>query len=208
MNGKLKAALMGAAVLVFVGIGLMALKSPDEIVMQDRGMDNSPGMTEEKKAMSEEATPMAAPAVSTMMNKGNPAPAFELKDLKGNTHTLADYQGQKVYLKFWASWCSICLAGLEDINALSAEDKDFVVLTVVSPGFSGEQSREDFITWYGGMEGMNQTVLLDDGGVVARAYGVRAYPTSAYIGSDGILVKSLPGHRDNEGIKEVFEGIK
>lgn len=200
MNRNLKIALMAAAILALAGIGLMTLRSQDEKAMQDKVMAQTENMMEE--------TPMAAPAVPDMMNNGNPAPAFELKDLQGNTHSLAAYKGQKVYIKFWASWCSICLAGLEEVNALSAEDTDFVVLTVVSPGFSGEQSSEDFIQWYGGLDAMNQTVLLDDGGAVAKAYGVRAYPTSAYIGSDGILVKSLPGHRDNEGIKEAFEGIK
>ncbi len=28
----------------------------------------------------------------------------------GKTYHLSDYKGKKVYLNFWASWCSICLA--------------------------------------------------------------------------------------------------
>jgi len=180
----------------------------DKTPMEKAPMNETPMKEAPMKEAPMEETPMAAPTEPMVMNPGKAAPAFELKDIQGNTHSLADYQGQKVYIKFWASWCSICLAGLEDVNALAAEDQDFAVLTVVSPEFSGEQSREDFIRWYTGLDAMSQTVLLDDGGAVARAYGVRAYPTSAYIGSDGILVKSLPGHRDNDGIKETFEGIK
>ena len=50
------------------------------------------------------------------MNKGNPAPDFEMMDLNGNTVKLSDFAGEKVYIKYWASWCPICLGGLEDIN--------------------------------------------------------------------------------------------
>ena len=38
--------------------------------------------------------------------------------------------------------------------------------------------------------------------------GVRGYPTSEYIGSDGVMVRLVPGHADNETIKTVFESVK
>lgn len=141
-------------------------------------------------------------------NKGREAAAFTLTDLDGNSHTLADYKGKKVYVKFWASWCSICLAGLDELNTLSGEDNDFEVLTIVTPGYRGEQSTEDFKKWFASRSGVeNITVLLDEGGDIAKAYAVRGYPTSAYIGSDGILVKTLPGHNTNDQIKTSFDKI-
>ena len=36
--------------------------------------------------------------------------SIQLEDLEGNEVTLADYEGKNVYVKFWASWCPICLA--------------------------------------------------------------------------------------------------
>ena len=30
--------------------------------------------------------------------------------LDGKQVSLADYKGKKIYLKFWASWCPICLS--------------------------------------------------------------------------------------------------
>ena len=33
-----------------------------------------------------------------------PAPAFELPDLSGQTHRLADLRGKVVLLFFWATW--------------------------------------------------------------------------------------------------------
>ena len=141
--------------------------------------------------------------------KEGQAPSFELVDVQGNKHNLADYKGQKVYVKFWASWCSICLAGLEELNTLAGEEQDFVVLTIVSPGYNNEKKSDAFIKWFSGVEeASNITVLLDEDGTIAKQYGVRAYPTSAYNGSDGTLLQTLPGHVSNEQIIDKFKEIE
>ena len=144
-----------------------------------------------------------------MMNQGNPAPDFEMMDLDGNTVKLSDFKGEKVYLKYWASWCPICLGGLEDINTLSAEENGFKVLTIVAPGQKGEKNMEDFKKWFSGVENTEHiTVLFDTDGAYGTQTGVRGYPTSEYIGSDGVMSKLIPGHEDNDAIKTAFESIK
>ncbi|WP_339309200.1 redoxin family protein [Paenibacillus sp. FSL k6-2145] len=144
---------------------------------------------------------------STMMNKGETAPEFSLLDLKGNTVGLSDVQGKKVYVKYWASWCSICLAGLEDLNNLAGQNNDFQVITIVTPDYKGEKSSQAFTEWFEEQPYDNITVLLDEKGVWAKEFGVRAYPSSFYIGSDGILAKSQPGHASNEQIMESLQEI-
>ena len=142
-------------------------------------------------------------------NEGTIAPSFELVDTKGDTYNLADYKGKKVYVKFWASWCSICLAGLEELNTLAGEEQDFVVLSIVSPNFNNEKKRDAFIKWFNGAEGTsNIKVLLDEDGAIAKQYNIRAYPTSSYIGSDGKLIQTLPGHVSNPQIIEKFKSIQ
>ena len=49
---------------------------------------------------------------------------------------MEDLAGEKVYVKYWASWCSICLAGLDELNTLAAQDNDFKVITIVSPDYN------------------------------------------------------------------------
>lgn len=143
-----------------------------------------------------------------MMNEGVMAPEFSLMDLEGNTVSLADLKGGKVYLKFWASWCPICLSGLDEIDILAAEMNDFKVLTVVAPGYNGEQNEEEFKEWFKTRGTENITVLLDEDGNVTKSYNVRGYPTSVFIGSDGVLVQALPGHISSEQIKTIFEQVK
>lgn len=155
------------------------------------------------------SNPESAARSGQPLNKGEAAPAFDLVDLEGNPHDLSKYAGKKVYVKFWASWCSICLAGMEELNALAGEDPDFEVLTIVSPSSNAEKDSESFAKWFSGLDNAsNITVLLDEGGTVFDEYGVLAYPTSTYIGSDGVMVKSAPGHFSNEQIHETFESIQ
>ncbi|MBF6978631.1 peroxiredoxin family protein [Tuanshanicoccus lijuaniae] len=144
------------------------------------------------------------------MNKGSMAPDFSLEGIDGKTYKLSDFKGKKVYLKFWASWCSICLATLKDTEELASmdEDKDYVILTVVSPEQLGEKSAEDFKKWYEGLEYEHMPVLLDSSGKMLKEYGVRAYPTAALIGSDGVLVKKHTGFMDKAGIEAALAEIK
>ncbi|WP_033541679.1 TlpA family protein disulfide reductase [Planococcus sp. CAU13] len=143
------------------------------------------------------------------LNDGKPAPPFQLVDLQGETHDLSEYEGQKVYIKFWASWCSICLAGMNELNTLAGEEPDFEVLTIVSPDSNAEKSSESFAKWFEGVDNTeNIKVLLDEGGPAFDEYGIIGYPTSVFIGSDGVMVKSQTGHVSNEQIYETFENIQ
>jgi peptide methionine sulfoxide reductase msrA/msrB len=142
------------------------------------------------------------------MNMGDPAPAFSLMNLDGETVALSDFEGRKVYVKYWASWCSICVGGLSEIDKLAGMNNDFEVITIVTPGYAGEKNAEDFKEWFATKGTENLTVLLDTDGTFAKEFGVRGFPTSAYIGSDGVLVKTAPGDVGNDKIAAAFGEIK
>ena len=145
---------------------------------------------------------------SQMAKQGEEVPDFSLTGVDGKTYRLSDYKGKKVYLKFWASWCSICLASLPDTDELAKEaGDDFVILTVVSPGQKGEQAEEAFKKWYQGLDYKNLPVLLDPSGKLLESYGVRSYPTQAFIDKEGRLVKTQPGFMDKETILQTLKSI-
>jgi len=92
-----------------------------------------------------------------------------LKTLDNQTVSLSQYQGKPLYIKMWASWCPICLAGLAEIDDLSAEKNlDFNVITIASPGQKNEQNSQKFINWYKGLDYKNITVLLDEKGEIIK----------------------------------------
>lgn len=145
---------------------------------------------------------------SQTAKKGEEVADFELLGIDEKTYRLSDYKGKKVYLKFWASWCSICLASLPDTDELAEESgDDYVVLTVVSPGQKGEQAEEAFKKWYQGLDYKHLPVLLDPSGKLLASYGVRSYPTQVFIDKEGKLVKTQPGFMDKASILESLKSI-
>lgn len=126
-----------------------------------------------------------------------------LKDVNGMNYSFGK-DGKPTYVKFWASWCPICLSGLEDIDSLSKEMKDFEVVTVVSPGLVGEKKIEDFKKWYKSLGYKNIKVLLDEKGELTKMLNVRVYPTSVVVNKDGKAEKVLPGHLEKAEIKKLF----
>lgn len=196
--------LLIVSVLVLAGCNV----NQDEVAMDKDEMIKEESVAAGESMTKEEMTKEEMMEEEKMMkNEGKMAPAFELMSVSGETVSLESLKGEKVYVKFWASWCSICLAGLDEFDMLAAEAEGFKVVSIVSPGYSGEQSKEKFVEWYNGLNYENLIVLLDEGGDIAKEYGVRGYPTSVYIGSDGVLVKSLPGHVSNDAIAETFKEI-
>jgi len=137
----------------------------------------------------------------TQVNEGELAVNFEFIDYDGNRIKLEDLKGEKVYLKFWASWCPICNDGLPELDELFTKEKDYIVYSIVTPNANGEKSVDDFKSWFKQDDYPNIVVLFDEGGKFARNLGVLSVPTSVYIGSDGLLIKSAPGHSNNDDIE-------
>lgn len=130
----------------------------------------------------------------------------QLKDLNNQTVTLAQYKDKPLYVKMWASWCPICLAGLEEIDALSAaQDRNFNVITVVSPDNKGEKESADFIEWFKGLEYKNIQVLLDEKGELIDRLHVRGYPFNVFLDNELNVKKTVPGHLGEEQIRKFAE---
>lgn len=55
-----------------------------------------------------------------LLKPGTQAPDFALQDINGKTFKLSDFQGRKVVLVFWASWCPDCRAEVPELKAMQA----------------------------------------------------------------------------------------
>ena len=137
-----------------------------------------------------------------------PAPDFTLTDQYGETHTLSDYQGQTVFLNFWATWCGPCKMEMPDIQALyEAWDEnagDLVVLGVAGPGIGQEGSAEDIAAFLE-ENGYTYPVVMDDTGTLFYQYGISAYPTTFMIDPEGNVFGYVQGAVSREIMDDIVE---
>ena len=114
---------------------------------------------------------------------GEPAPQFALRDAEGNTRTLSDYEGQVVWLNFWATWCGPCRRELPDIQALANEFETdgLVVLTL-----NFEQSVGTALPFWEELD-LDLPILFDSDGDVASQYRLRGFPDNFFIDRAGVL---------------------
>ena len=127
---------------------------------------------------------------------GERPPAFALPRVDGGKTSLAEHRGKVVLVYFWATWCGYCRrelpAGVEKVFR-DRKGQPFTVLAV-----NIEEPR-DLVASYVKGAGITPPVLLDEDGVVARAYRVTATPTTYLIGRDGRLLARAAGTREWEG---------
>ena len=145
-------------------------------------------------------------SVNSFAEGENSLKDVQFKDLNNNVVTLDQVttKGKPVYVKMWASWCPICLAGLAEINELSADQsKNFDIIPIVSPGAKGEKETQDFIEWYKGLDYKNIIVLLDEKGESLKRAKVRGYPSSVLLDADLNIQKTVPGHLGTTQIKQL-----
>lgn len=101
-------------------------------------------------------------------------------------------------VKFWASWCPLCLGTLAETEEWRTDPKfaDLNVITVASPGHLNEKEDNDFSTWYAGVQAdyPKLPVLSDPSGELINKLGVQVYPSWAILDKKGNLVHLVKGN--------------
>lgn len=136
--------------------------------------------------------PAAPPAPSTVRPEpGYLAPELDLLTPAGAPVRLSDYQGRAVFLNFWASWCGPCRLEMPDIQRLARElPEGTAVLTVNAT--DTERTPADPVT-YMRSAGYDFPVVNDPAGRVQRTYRVLSFPTTLFIGPDGVVRRRVAG---------------
>jgi len=82
------------------------------------------------------------PAPPPGLPLGQPAPEFELPDLAGQPHTLAEYRGKQLLLLFFNPQCGFCMQMADDLAALPVDGADVRPLPLVVSTGDAEQNRQ------------------------------------------------------------------
>jgi len=128
---------------------------------------------------------------------------FKLKDLNGKEVSLSDFEGKKVFLNFWASWCPPCKAEMPEIEQLYQQTKDSdLVILAVNIG----EDKETVQTFIDNNK-YNFKVLLDTEQEAALNYNITSIPTSYFIDKDGNIKASFIGSMNLAQMKSYIQLI-
>ncbi|MBW8349567.1 redoxin domain-containing protein [Bacillus sp. IITD106] len=150
-------------------------------------------------------------ALNEGLAQGDIPPDFELTTLDGEKVRLSDFNGKKVILNFWATWCPPCRAEMphmENFYKKNAEKMNVEIiavnLTAEERGGNGPEKVKKFIEEYG----ITFHVPLDETGEVADKYRIIPIPTSYLIGTNGVVQKKILGPMDEEMMMKLVKDLK
>lgn len=122
---------------------------------------------------------------------GQPAPAFAVKDLEGQSITLAAFRGKPLLLNFWATWCIPCRKELPALQRFATEQHGrWAVLGI------DELESAAAIGAFAHPLGVTYPLAVDGDGSVGQRYRVQGMPTSFAIDAQGIVRQTQLGALD------------
>ena len=129
-----------------------------------------------------EVTRVGEPGV---INIGQQAPDFSIKDQSGKQIKLSDYRGKVVFLNIWGTWCLPCIQEMPEMETLyqAYKDRKFQMLAI-----SIDNDWKEVNEFY---KEKNLTLpsFLDPGRQIASLYKVYKYPETFLIDANGYVVK-------------------
>ncbi|OES46116.1 redoxin domain-containing protein [Domibacillus iocasae] len=131
---------------------------------------------------------------------GDKAPDFTLQRVDGKEVKLSDYEGKKVFLNFWATWCPPCKAEMPHMQSFYEEKPENVEILAVNVEESNEKAK-DFADQYE----LTFPVLMDKDGTVAEIYEVYTIPTTYVLNEDGTVHQKIVGPMDEPMMKELVK---
>jgi len=138
--------------------------------------------------------------------RGFRAPNFTLTEVGTSKQiTLSDLRGRPVFLNFWATWCPPCKEEMPRIENMYAKYKGQVEFIGISSSSSDDlQKVMSFIN-----EGKFSWTFLDDrSDSVGSRYQAVSYPTSFFVGRDGLIRAIHIGEMEQADIEANLESVK
>ena len=114
---------------------------------------------------------------------------FSLEDVNGKAVSLNDFQGKRVLIHFWATWCVPCLAEMPILQEIHNQwiERGLVVLSINM----GEDVSK--VRGYVRRYGLSFPVLLDPNTKVFTRHEIRMLPTTLLVDKDQTIIAKKVG---------------
>ncbi|MCE9633492.1 MAG: TlpA family protein disulfide reductase [Methylophilales bacterium] len=125
---------------------------------------------------------------------------FNLTDLSGKNHKLADYKGKWVLINLWATWCPPCLEEIPDLIALQETHKNLAVIGVVVD-YESRKKVTDFVD----DNLMSYPIVLGDEKVIQQFGRAEVLPSTYLYNPQGKLVKLHRGLITRQTVEKLMQ---
>ncbi len=125
------------------------------------------------------------------------AAPFDLVDVQGQRHRLADYKGRWVVLNFWATWCVPCIQEIPEIAQYHRAHGEVAVIGVAIDVDDAAKVKR-----FAAKVGHDYPLVLSDDAVEKQLGSVRALPTTRIYDPSGRVVYDKPGRVDRKFLEE------
>jgi len=118
------------------------------------------------------------------------APAWELKDLNGNSVKLSDFKGKVIVLDFWATWCPPCREEIPNFIALQEKYRKQGLVVI---GVSLDEGGPAVVTSFVKAHKVNYPIVLGDVDVAEQYDSTGGIPITVVIDRKGNIVSKHLG---------------
>jgi peroxiredoxin len=145
-------------------------------------------------------TGMAVNDDVTGIAQGEKAPDFTVKTMEGKEVKLSDYEGKKVFLNFWATWCPPCKAEMPHMQSFYDDKPENIEILAINLEESNKKISE-FVDQYG----LTFPILMDEDGKVTETFEVYTIPTTYVLNEDGTVHQKIIGPMDEPMMNDLMK---
>ena len=130
-----------------------------------------------------------------LLDVQTPPPQITLPALEGGTPLPVQQNPKRTLVYFFAPWCSICHASIDNVQDLYAKHHSQLDVVLVAMDFGNKEEVRSFLSQHS----LTMPVLLGNE-AVKRQWRIEAYPTYYVLDSDGMVENASMGYSSSLGL--------